>query len=305
MAATMPQFWACEREHGSLRALGTGRFSDQSNSNEPSSANAKEATGARYALFAAPKNGMAALVQAIATRLPPASIHLNTAVTSLRHSNNGWELTFSSKLPHSPLPTPHFNFEAVILALPTRAAARLLTSFDSALAAELSAIPYAGCAVVSFGLARNQIDHPLDSFGFVVPHVERRRIIAASFASLKFPGRAPDDSILIRVFIGGALQPELAELPDDKLRRTALEELSDLLQITGDPLLTDIARWPGSMPQYHVGHLERVARIDQLISRHATLALAGNAYRGVGIPQCIASGKLAAERLRRCLETRD
>jgi oxygen-dependent protoporphyrinogen oxidase len=101
----------------------------------------------------------------------------------------------------------------------------------------------------------------------------------------------------VRVFIGGALQPLLAELPDDELRRIAIDELSDLLHIAGKPLLADIARWPASMPQYHVGHLDRIARIEQLTARHATLALAGNAYRGVGIPQCIASGNRAAEKL--------
>jgi oxygen-dependent protoporphyrinogen oxidase len=297
MAATMPQFWACEREQGSLRPLRTGRFSDQSTNENATVPNANDATGARYALFAAPKNGMSSLIQAIATRLPRDSIHLNTSVTSIHGDGNGWNLIFKSSTPHSPLTTPHSHFDALILAIPAHAASRLLKSSDPALADELTAIPYAGCAVVSFGFARNQIGHPLDSFGFVVPQAERRRIIAASFASLKFTGRAPADSVLIRVFIGGALQPELSELPDAELRRIAFEELSDLLQITGEPLLVDIARWPASMPQYHVGHLQRVARIEQLAARHPNFALAGNAYHGVGIPQCIASGHRAAESL--------
>jgi oxygen-dependent protoporphyrinogen oxidase len=188
-------------------------------------------------------------------------------------------------------------FDAVILAIPAPAAARLIASLDAELSRELAAIEYAGCAVVSFGFARNQIGHPLDAFGFVVPHVEGRRIIAASFASLKFVGRAPADQVLIRVFIGGAMQPELAELPDAELRQLAIGELRELLCISGEPLLADIARWPASMPQYHVGHLDRIARIEVLAARHPTLALAGNAYHGVGIPQCIASGESAAERL--------
>jgi oxygen-dependent protoporphyrinogen oxidase len=130
-----------------------------------------------------------------------------------------------------------------------------------------------------------------------VPQAEGRRIIAASFASQKFPGRAPADKVLIRVFIGGALQPELLDLADDELRRLAIDELGELLQIKGQPVLIDIARWPRSMPQYHVGHIERVARIEKLVERHPTLALAGNAYHGVGIPQCIASAEAAAERI--------
>ena len=127
------------------------------------------------------------------------------------------------------------------------------------LAAELAAIEYAGCAVVSLGFARHQIGHPLDGFGFVVPQTERRRIIAGSFASLKFPGRAPEHHVLIRAFIGGALQPEMLKLPDAELIRVAREELAELLQITGEPVVSDIVRWPRSMPQYHVGHLDRVA----------------------------------------------
>jgi oxygen-dependent protoporphyrinogen oxidase len=251
---------------------------------------------------------MSSLIQSIADRLPPDSIHLSTPITSVRNLGDGeWEIVFGSPNPQSRVPSgcrnPQSHFDALILAIPAHAAARVLTSLDPALADELSAIPYASCAVVSFGFTRNQIAHPLDSFGFVVPQIERRRIIAASFASLKFTGRAPADCVLIRAFIGGALQPELADLPDADLRRLALDELRDLLGITGEPLLTDIARWPHSMPQYHVGHLQRIARIEQLAARHPRLALAGNAYRGVGIPQCIASGESAAERLLPCLET--
>ena len=305
MAATMPQFWACEREHGSLRALSTDRFREQSNADDGTHPRSTDATGARYALFAAPKGGMASLIQSIANRLPRDSVHLNTPITSVDRQSAGWNLNFKSSTPYSTPRTPSSQFDALILALPAHAAARLLASCDPALAAELAAIPYAGCAVVSLGFERKQIAHPLDAFGFVVPQVERRRIIAASFASLKFPGRAPEGCVLIRVFIGGALQPELAELPDADLRRIALEELRDLLHISGEPILTDIARWPNSMPQYHVGHLERIARIEQLAAVQATLTLAGNAYHGVGIPQCIASGNEAAERLVACLETRD
>jgi oxygen-dependent protoporphyrinogen oxidase len=249
---------------------------------------------------------MSSLIQSIADRLPSDSIHLNTPVREIKPQPNGhWQIVLETANPQSAIRNPQLEFDALILATPAHAAARLLTSFDPALAAELSAIPYASCAVVSLGFARKQIGHPLHSFGFVVPQIERRRIIAASFASLKFPHRAPDDSVLIRVFIGGALQPKLTELPDAELRQLALDELRDLIGITGEPLLTDIARWPQSMPQYHVGHLQRIARIEELAARHPNFALAGNAYRGVGIPQCVASGESAAEQLLTCLETRD
>ena len=310
MAATMPDFLAHERELGSLlRRRRTGRFSDQSTIVAPSTESppdaapdpANSASGARYALFAAPQGGMKTLIDALASRLPAGAIHLNAPVSNIERQADGqWRLSFetpaeSSSPKPSPLRRPP-SFDALVVALPAHAAAKLLDSTDPTLGAELAAIEYAGCAVVSLGFARGQIAHPLNAFGLVVPHVENRRIVAASFASLKFPGRAPDDHVLIRVFIGGALQPELAELPDAELRQLALEELADLLGITGQPVMTDIARWPRAMPQYHVGHLDRVARIEQLAASHPGLALAGNAYHGVGIPQCITSGERAAER---------
>ena len=315
MAATMPQFLEMERTHGSLlRATlcprRTGHFSDQSTA-PPPHPDADQASGPRYALFTAPRNGMTSLINAIAAshRLA-AAIRLNTPITSISRECNEWRLNCGLRIadcglsairnPQSRVPSGCHNpksFDALILAVPSHAAARLLEATDAPLAAELAAISYASCAVVSLGFARRQIGHALDGFGFVVPQREGRRIIAASFASLKYPGRAPDDCVLIRTFVGGALQPDLLNQPDADLIRTAVEELSELLSVKGEPLVTDVARWPNSMPQYHVGHLDRTARIEQLATRWPKLALAGNAYHGVGIPHCIASGQAAAERI--------
>ena len=130
-----------------------------------------------------------------------------------------------------------------------------------------------------------------------MPAVEKRRILAGSFASVKFSGRAPADMVLVRVFIGGACQSELAELDDGTLQRIAEEELRSLLGTRGSPLFSDIARWPHSMPQYHLGHCELVANIERAAAAWPTLALAGNAYHGVGIPHCIHSGQSGAERI--------
>ncbi len=261
-----------------------------------------EESGARYGLFVAPRLGMQQIIASLADAIPRDRIHLNTAVSSLRSEHNVWHLAFNSqsKIRSSTglAPgNPQSAFDALIIATPAQSAAKVLESAVPELAGELAAIEYAGCAVVSFGFHRRQIGHALDGFGFVVPQIERRRIIAASFASLKFPERAPTGDVLIRVFIGGALQPELLDEADADLRRIAMEELASLLHTVGEPLFADIARWPRSMPQYHVGHLDRIARIERLVARHRGLALAGNAYRGVGIPQCIASGRAAAERI--------
>jgi len=161
----------------------------------------------------------------------------------------------------------------------------------------LSQIDHAGTAIVVLGYDRRQIAHPLDGFGFVVPAIERRRILSASFSSVKFRGRAPEGKALIRVFLGGALQPEMLNRTDDELRRTAEEELGDLLGISGAACLSMILRWPAAMPQYTIGHLDRLARINAGLDKLPGLALAGNAYEGVGIPQCINSGETAAERV--------
>lgn len=311
MAATMPQFLEFERERGSLlratlfpKKSRTGclpraqrvEASDQLQDDSVHNSHATDAaSGARYGLFVTPKDGMASLVNSLAARLPSNAIHVKSPVSHLTHNANGWRLDFPAPPPTLLIPPPAFN--SLVLAVPAHAAASLLISSDAELSAELSGIEYAGCAVVSLGFARNQVGHPLNGFGFIVPAIERRRIIAGSFASLKFPNRAPADQVLIRAFIGGAVQPELLDLSDDELCRVAREELAELLQISGRPLLSNIARWPRSMPQYHVGHLARIGRIEELAGRYPNLALAGNAYRGVGIPQCIASGIAAAEKI--------
>ena len=130
-----------------------------------------------------------------------------------------------------------------------------------------------------------------------MPFVEKRKILASSFASVKFSGRAPDDCVLLRTFVGGACQPELAELPDEELVALVRNELGEILGASGSPVLTRIARWRGAMPQYHVGHLELVRRISDQASGLPNFELAGNAYGGVGIPFCVRSGEQAAERL--------
>ena len=143
----------------------------------------------------------------------------------------------------------------------------------------------------------SQIGHPLDGMGMVVPAVERSPILACSFSSRKYPHRAPAGKELLRVFVGGARRPELAEMDDGELRPLVLGELARLLLIRGEPCYCRIAHWPGTMPQYHVGHLELVGRIEARLAALPNLQLAGNAYHGVGIPDCIHGGELAAERV--------
>jgi oxygen-dependent protoporphyrinogen oxidase len=159
---------------------------------------------------------------------------------------------------------------------------------------ELQRIRYASSALVNVAYARADVAGPLDAFGFVVPAAEGRSILGCSFSSVKFPARSAADEVLLRVFVGGALQPELLKRDDAELSLIVQNELGELIGARGRPRYIEVTRHPRSMPQYEVGHLDRVAKIEQLAARHAGLQLSGNAYYGVGIPDCIASGEQAA-----------
>ncbi len=276
LAATMPRFLEMERrERSVVRAMWR----------QQRSAARREGSGARWSLFLSFDTGLQCLVDALAQRLPDGVLRCGRTVADVtRTSQGGWQLDDGE------------HFDALLVATPAAATAALLRRLDAALATELDAIPSASSATVTLAFRREDVAHPLDGFGFVVPHVERRTLLAATFSSLKYPGRAPADTVLLRAFVGGALRPELVELSDAALLRMVRDELGDLLGVRAEPLLTRIARWRQAMPQYQVGHLERVARIR---ARAGALGvyLAGNAYEGVGIPDCIRSGESAAEAL--------
>ena len=189
------------------------------------------------------------------------------------------------------------SFDAVIVAVGAPHAARLLATADAELAGDLGKIEYAGATIAVGGYKLDQIANPLNAFGFVVPEVERRDILAASFSSRKFPGRAPDGCVLIRTFLGGAMRPDLVEASDAEIRKIVARELGEILGLRGEPHLWEIVRWNKAMPQYHLGHVDLVDRIEARVAATPGLALAGNAYRGVGVPQCIRSGRAAAERI--------
>jgi oxygen-dependent protoporphyrinogen oxidase len=191
---------------------------------------------------------------------------------------------------------PDCEADALCLALPAPQAGRLLASVEPALAEALQ-IPYASSAVVNVAYRRSDITHALNGMGFVVPAVEKRGLIACSFSSVKFAGRAPASHVLLRAFVGGALQQTQYNLADEEIQRRVCQELQQLLGIGGQPLFVDLSRHAQSMPQYQVGHRQRLTDIESRVQRFPGLTLAGNAYHGVGIPDCIASGEQAAQTL--------
>lgn len=283
MAAALPQFVEMERRYGGVaRALRrSGKKEDH------------RSGGARYNRFVTLRDGMESLVQRLAARLPEGSVRLNAPVEALaRGPDHRWTLTVRE----NDQPRQE-TFDGVILALPASAAARLLRPVDAALADSLASIPFAGVAIPVATYRREQIAHPLNGFGCVAPLVENRNLVSISFSSVKFPGRAPEGCVLFRAFMGGACQPHLLDLSDEELWKLANQEFRELLGVRGEPQFLEIVRWRNVMPQYHLGHLERVQAIEERAAQLPGLEMAGNAYRGVGIPFCIRSGEAAAQRL--------
>jgi oxygen-dependent protoporphyrinogen oxidase len=187
--------------------------------------------------------------------------------------------------------------DGLVLAAPAFALSGMLKEAVPALTARLDEVEYASTLTVNLAFERDAIAHPLDAFGLVVPSVEKMAIIGASFCHVKFPGRAPEGKALIRAFVGGALNPWAFDLDDTEVVRRVLAELGELIGLRDRPLFTTIHRWPRAMAQYPVGHLDRVARVDATLESLPPVAVAGNAFAGGGVPDCVHRGETAAERV--------
>jgi len=285
LRATMPRFLEMEQRHGSLiRALKAQK--------KRGDGDETGASGARYGLFATPRKGISTLIDALVGRVSQgARIELDTEVTSIAPEAEGAGFRLVRADGGSE------GFDAVVLAVPAYRAGDLLKPFAPLVARELQQIEYASTAIVVSGHKLADIRHPLDAFGLVIPAIEKRRILAVSFTSRKFPDRAPEGCVQLRTFVGGAMQADLFQRSDAELLAMVREELESILGVTWKPDFTTIARWGRSMPQYYVGHLDRVAAIERELAAWPRLALAGSAYHGVGLPDSIHSGEDAAERI--------
>ncbi|HEU0116543.1 MAG TPA: protoporphyrinogen oxidase, partial [Thermomicrobiales bacterium] len=276
--ATFPQLRAAELTHGSLiRGILAG---------------AAKPAGPPRPAFLTPAGGLGELVEALTSRLRAAGadVRLGAGVRSLRplSSESGYRLGLASG--------ETAESDAVVLATPSYAAGDLLREIDPALAADLRGIPHASSAIVTLAYRLTDVQRPLDAHGYIVPRSEGGPILACTWTSLKWSGRAPAGSALLRVFLGRWGQEDALAGSDAALIDTARAEVAARLGARGAPVLVRVRRWPHGLPQYVLGHLDRLARIDGALARHPMLALAGNAYRGVGIPDCIASGEAAADR---------
>jgi protoporphyrinogen/coproporphyrinogen III oxidase len=279
LAATMPRFLDLERKDRSV-ILGLRRALRRTP--------LPGTSGARWSLFVTLGGGMEELITTLAGRLPAGAVVLGQRVSMLERTGDRWRVTTAE--------AGGFEAERVIVATEAHATARLTRYLDPALATLLEEIPYASAATVSLGYRRADVPHALDGFGFVVPRTEGRALLAATFSSVKYPGRAPEHHVLIRGFLGGMLDGAVLGEDDGALVARAREDLTTTLGITAPPVLTRLHRWPASMPQYRVGHLARVETIERLSGALPGLSLVGGAYRGVGIADCVRSGEAAAER---------
>lgn len=278
--AVLPRFVEMERTHGSLgRAMLAARK--------------KTKAGPRKSappLFTSLKNGMQSLAETLVSRLTPSALLTDAAVQAIQPQPEagGWLVSAGLKSDH---------FDGVIIALPAPAAANVLRIASPELSAELAAIQYTSSITVGLGYDDEVRRSLPPGFGFLVPRSEGKRLLAATFVHNKFPHRAPEDRALLRCFFAGSNAESVWPHSDDQIIGIVRNELQQILGLRAEPLFGRVYKWKSAMAQYGVGHLERLERIDHLRQKLPGLALAGNAFRGIGVPDCVHSGRDAAGKL--------
>jgi len=275
LRSTFPMFLDMEKKHGSLlRAM-------------MKSPRRKPAPGtSKPSMFMSLQGGLKQLTDALVAHLRPEALRTGVCVQSVTSYGSRYKVLLNDG--------SAILADDVVFATPAYITADLVEPIDPALASQLRAIRYVSTATVSLGFRRSDITHPLEGAGFIVPRAEGRRITACSWSSEKFRHRAPDDRVLLRVFIGGAQSEYLASLDRVSLIELALDELRVMMKITARPILAAAYRWQRANPQYELGHEQRIADIERSLTEFPGLHLAGAAYRGAGIPDCIQSGLKAA-----------
>lgn len=278
--AVLPRFADMERRYGSLsRGMLAAR---------KKMADMTKKMGAGYKprpLFSSLKDGMQQLVDAVAAYLPGETTHTGVTVESISRYQSEWTISVDGGLQ---------SFDALIIATPAHVAEKLLAPVDAGLGAELSEVSYSSSVTVAATYSRSDLAHMPPGFGFLVPKTEKRRVRALTFVHNKFPHRAPADKGILRVFLGGLSDEGVLALSDEEILSTVRRELREIIKLDAQPRVERVYRWNKAMAQYGRGHLDRVKRIQQIVADAPGLALAGNAFQGIGVPDCIASGLNAA-----------
>jgi oxygen-dependent protoporphyrinogen oxidase len=275
--AVLPRFAEMERTHGSLgRAMLAGRKKSKNGPRKPPP------------LFTSLRQGMQHLAESVVAKLPPSSLLTNTPVQAIQPENEGWVVSAGMNSDH---------FDGIVVALPGPATADLLRMANPELSAEIAGIQYSSSITVGLGYDDEVRRSLPPGFGFLVPRSEGKQLLAATFVHNKFPHRAPADRGLLRCFFAGSNAENVWHLTDGQIIGIVRNELQQILGLRTEPTFARVYKWKSAMAQYGVGHLERLERIERLRQRVPGLLLAGNAYRGIGVPDCVRSGRDAAEAL--------
>jgi oxygen-dependent protoporphyrinogen oxidase len=278
--AVLPRFVEMEEKYGSLsRAMLAARKK------------MLEVTKAEppRPLFTSLRNGMQQMVDSIVARLRPDWIRLRSHVLRLRAEDGSWRVGLEL--------AEDERYDAVIVATPAQVAGTLLDGVDTTLAQNLLSITYSSSVTVTLGYYKEQIAHLPPGFGFLVPRSESKRMLACTFVHNKFPHRAPEGKGILRCFLGGARDEAVLALNDNEILDTVRQELRQLVKLDALPMFARVYRWRESMAQYEPGHIARVAEIEKRVSEIPGLAIAGNAYHGIGVPDCVRAGTEAANKV--------
>lgn len=290
LQSTFPYLRDLELEHGGLVKGALALRRERLRQAQHNGGSQSPTPGSR-SLFLTPLTGLAEIVETLLQKLESTGVvmQLSTTVQEVKRNPDGYLVILSNG--------ESIAADGVILATPSFVTADLVEYFAPELAAELCPIEYVSTATVTLAYRESDLPQLLDGYGYVIPRREGRQALACTWTSSKFPHRAPNGYVLLRVFIGRAGQEDEIPWDDDGLLDVARQELSLTLGINTGPLLTRIYRWEKAMPQYNLGHPERLQRIERSLSRYPGLALAGNAYQGIGIPDCIHSGEMAVQKI--------
>jgi oxygen-dependent protoporphyrinogen oxidase len=245
---------------------------------------------AKMTYFMSFRNGMQTLTKACVETIGMGSIRTGASVKAVEPKGKGWSVILENN--------EMLDADHVMIASAAYDAATMVKGLDDQLAAQMDKIQWSSSATVSIAFRKEDIKTPLKGFGFIVPRVEGRRVNAATYSSIKWSYRAPDDMVLIRTFVGGGHHEELVhELDDAGMVKTVLEELDEIVGVKANAQFSKIYRWYKGMPKYTVGHLDRMTLLDRILSTHEGLHLIGCSYKGIGIGDCIHEAQIAAEKI--------
>ena len=283
--ASFPKFVQLEEDYGSLIKGMLTKMELLKKTHKPAVGAPKK----RVTMFMTLKNGLGSLIDILQEEVSSSKdtvVATGVNVSGVERKGDAYEITIEGGE----------KIDAVVIAAPAYAAASL-AKFDKDPSDKLLSTPYVSTATVSIAFRKKDIKHPLNGFGTVVPKVEKRKIMAATWTSVKFSLRAPDDSVLIRCFVGGSKDTSLLGASDEEMVKTVRQELKDIMGIDAEPVLSRVFRWMNSMPQYTIGHEERIDWIDERVAGYPGFYLVGSAYHGIGISNSVRYAEIVAKKV--------